>query len=167
MTEERDLHLSHGRYCNPNAWRHPYVPQRIVRLSKLHHEIDARVFSNFFLSCHVPTICAQAITLDDVSETTSIVWQYPNQYESNKTSLNDDINLHDYGFAESVYVATAGRWSLPDDWPGSPILTFSLDYYLSNASMTGTLEDWNLAGFAPNLVAMKTHRMSPEVKKKT
>jgi hypothetical protein len=40
-----------------------------------------------------------------------------------------------------------------------------LGYYLSNASITGTLEAWNLADFAPDLVAMKTPRMSAEVNK--
>ncbi|MCJ1430770.1 hypothetical protein MMC27_000120 [Xylographa pallens] len=78
------------------------------------------------------------------------------------------LTLDHCNFVDAVYVATAGRFSLPGDfWPTCNELSFSMNYSVGRGSFTTVLDELVLTSFAPTIAKIRKPTMTLSVSRAT
>ena len=74
------------------------------------------------------------------------------------------LTLDHCSFVDAVYVATAGRFSLPGNfWPICDELSFSMNYSIGRGSFTTVLDELVLTSFAPTIAKIRKPTMTLSV----
>ncbi|MCJ1380283.1 hypothetical protein MMC17_003386 [Xylographa soralifera] len=74
------------------------------------------------------------------------------------------LELDHCSFVDAVYVATAGRFSLPGTfWPTCDELSFSMNYSVGRGSFTTVLDELVLTSFAPTIAKIQKPTMTLSV----